>query len=286
MDQTIPLEKFEVIIVDNNSEDTTGEIGKTYQNKYRLIRCVTQRRKGVAQARNMGAACANADIILFLDDDMIASKNLLEEHIKAHSYHKGTVLGYFDSDWEKKGDTFLEYLEESGAQNSFDFKDENDVGYQHFFTGNISVKKHMFNKVGGFDEKFPAPSVEDIELGYRLYCYGDKIKFNKKAYSFHDYQPNFKDFRKKRFRVGLPLAYYLFKFPHLRPQIPLERIFWLLCPIFNLCAVIMWPVIRVNTKKLKWLRYRYYYWTLQMAIFQGLKKYEKRYPKQVVGHLV
>lgn len=81
--QTIGRENFEIIIVDDGSDDGTG----AYLVSLPSIRVLNQNRLGPGEARNSGFALAAADLILFLDADLVASPGLLENHWRYHRQH-------------------------------------------------------------------------------------------------------------------------------------------------------------------------------------------------------
>lgn len=79
--QTLNAKKFEVIVVDNGSNDKTKNKVENFKmnNSDFNIRLIEQLKRGVCLARNKGADIAKGDIFLFLDADNIADKNLLKE---------------------------------------------------------------------------------------------------------------------------------------------------------------------------------------------------------------
>jgi glycosyltransferase involved in cell wall biosynthesis len=64
---------FEVIVVDNNSSDATPGIARSYAS----VRYVFEGRQGLCFARNAGIVAAEGDVIVFVDDDIIAPPNWL-----------------------------------------------------------------------------------------------------------------------------------------------------------------------------------------------------------------
>jgi len=73
--QTIPRNKFEVIIVDGQSKDRTVEIAKKYADKV-----IQQKSKGVGGARNDGVEIARGNIIAVTDADSILFKKMRETY--------------------------------------------------------------------------------------------------------------------------------------------------------------------------------------------------------------
>ena len=75
--QTLNKEKYEIIVVDNNSKDDTAEVVKAFEND-ELIRYVFEERQGLSHARNRGVSEASGNYIAFIDDDAKAAPNWLE----------------------------------------------------------------------------------------------------------------------------------------------------------------------------------------------------------------
>src|SRR4051812_21396244 len=81
--QTADDNKFQLIIVDNRSTDTTALIAKTFlSNNPRLnIKYAFETNKGLSFARNRGIKEADGEIICYVDDDAILSPSYVQEMI-------------------------------------------------------------------------------------------------------------------------------------------------------------------------------------------------------------
>ena len=82
----------EIIVVVDGSTDGTEAAVKAIPCRHPK-KVIVQPNTGLAGARNRGAAEARGDIILFLDDDMMATPNLLREHARSHSEGAELVMG-------------------------------------------------------------------------------------------------------------------------------------------------------------------------------------------------
>lgn len=78
LDQTIPSELYEVILVDNCSTDGTGDTMRALTAEYCNLRYIYEDRLGLAIARNTGWQAAKGTYVAFLDDDAKAERNWLE----------------------------------------------------------------------------------------------------------------------------------------------------------------------------------------------------------------
>src|SRR5205809_539816 len=78
--QTLPAEKWEAIIIDNNSSDNTATIVKNFIDQHPQLpfRYVFESTKGLSYARNRGIAEARSSIITFIDDDAEAVPEFAE----------------------------------------------------------------------------------------------------------------------------------------------------------------------------------------------------------------
>jgi GT2 family glycosyltransferase len=127
---------------------------------------------GPAAARNRGAGIARGSVLVFVDGDVVAAPDALTRisEFFATFPHAAAVFGAYD---------------ESPDAPSFVSQYRNlSHRYVHctthreartFWAGLGAVRADAFHAVGGFDESFTRPCVEDIDLGYRLTAAGFQI---------------------------------------------------------------------------------------------------------------
>ena len=77
-EQSISKDKFEVIVVDNNSTDNTIQIVSGYVNKHRNFVLIEEKKQGVSYARNTGISSSSGKYICFIDDDAYADSDWLK----------------------------------------------------------------------------------------------------------------------------------------------------------------------------------------------------------------
>lgn len=175
----------EVIVVPDGCSDGTEDYLRSLTTHLRIISC-TQPNQGVAAARNNGLQRATGDLVLFLDDDVVPTPQLIREHLRVHSEQTGdlVVLGpmlspddFPLSPWVRWEQAML--IKQYDAMRAGIF----EPTARQFYTGNTSLARKHLIASGGFDENFRR--AEDVELAYRLEQRGLKFVFNPEAIGFH-----------------------------------------------------------------------------------------------------
>ena len=144
----------EVIVSDDGSTDDTRERVAAVRGTDERVRCLSSKRAGPAAARNRGWRAAAAPIVAFIDDDCVAEPGWVDRLV-------GALQG--SSGWAGvEGRTRPE-----GAIRGF-FYHTIDASEGSYLTCNIAFRRSELERVGGFDERFPHPASEDLDLAYRV----------------------------------------------------------------------------------------------------------------------
>jgi glycosyltransferase involved in cell wall biosynthesis len=155
-------EIFELIVVDDGSTDRSVELVGAH-SQVQLLR--SAQRGGPGAARNIGATQARGKYLWFVDSDVVLAPDAAR------------VLGTLLSG-EQPQAVIGSYDDAPGAHNFLSqYKNLVHAYYHHrgrrrastFWSGCGAVRRDLFVRLGGFDAKrYPYPSIEDIELGYRI----------------------------------------------------------------------------------------------------------------------
>lgn len=166
------FEDVEIIVVDDGSRESADAVvqPKTVSPPIRL-RCLYQKNAGPAAARNNGLRAAENDIVLFIDDDVLVSKELLRQHVQAHVDRPGSVIfglyPYVKPEIETPSYRYLDSIERD-ARKEVTADKSGYVEAKIVASGNLSVEKKQFPN-GVYDETLKTPMSEEIELAIRLW---------------------------------------------------------------------------------------------------------------------
>jgi glycosyltransferase involved in cell wall biosynthesis len=242
---------FEAIVVVDGSTDGTAEALRRLSVSFPL-RIVEQENRGAAEARNAGIAVASGEMLLTLDDDMVADSRMLVEHDLSHRSGADVVLGDLPLDpasprnmlswgvgeWARAR---RERLSAPGAE----------IGLGDLLTGQLSISRAAFESVGGFDTAFTREGMfggEDIDFGYRLLRAGCEIVFNPAAVSRQYYAVDPVLYLKRAREAGRARQELMLKHPELAqglgpgPSFKTRRSRWLLTPLLHAPAWLSAPL--------------------------------------------
>jgi cellulose synthase/poly-beta-1,6-N-acetylglucosamine synthase-like glycosyltransferase len=250
---------FEVVVVDDGSTDSTSKQMERYLTGTPLaIRYVYEENGGPAKARNRGISLLRTPLCLMLGDDIFASPNLVEAHLRLHQkYANLEVVALGFTKWSTSGQVitpFMRWIDESSTQ--FSYKDllaGGQANWKHFYTSNLSVKTELLRKFP-FKESFPYAAMEDSELGYRIEKqFGLTLKFVAEAQADHLHPTTFRQACDRMVRVGYSCRLFYELWPEERPPSNLlkrtaKRVFIrnsmllkLLMSVANVCSRVFCP---------------------------------------------
>ena len=214
-------ERAEIVVIDNGSAPAALQQAREIvagAERARLVECA---KRGPAAARNAGVAAAAGEVLLFLGDDTApAGAGLLRAHLDLHAARPAEgygVLGRISWDPRREITPFMRWLENGGPQFAYADIGAGPVAASHYFySSHASVKRAFFDRVGGFDERFPDAAVEDTELGVRLGDAGLEFDYHPELLVLHDHPTVLAGSLDRLVRVGRSAALY----NELRPDRP------------------------------------------------------------------
>lgn len=87
IDRSIRNLEAEVLLVDDGSTDTSGDMAQEYADTHPGFQCLHKENGGLSDARNYGAAKAKGKYLAFVDSDDMVAENMYENMVRAAEYH-------------------------------------------------------------------------------------------------------------------------------------------------------------------------------------------------------
>jgi GT2 family glycosyltransferase len=196
--QTMPSGAFEVIIVDDGSDQALTVDPAQWASKFKL-KLIRQHNTGPAGARNRGVAEAQGDFLAFTDDDCLPSPTWLQKLIAELRDHPeamvggATLNGLTDDLFAETSQLILEMVYCHFNQ------DPSDAYF--FASNNLACAKESFNSLGGFDTSFREAS-EDREWCDRWRINQHPLRWVPDATIEHQHPQDLLKFTKLHFRYG------------------------------------------------------------------------------------
>jgi glycosyltransferase involved in cell wall biosynthesis len=194
--QTYPKDKYEVIVVDNQSEDDISSLVGNYSQ----AKLTFESKTGSYAARNKGLSIAKGVVIALTDSDCIPAENWIEKGITnlLSVPNCGLVAGEIE--------VFCRDPNRPTAIETYDrirgFEQEDFLVNKHYgATANVFSFKKIFQDVGLFNEELMSGG--DKEWGIRVYAAGYKQIYADDVRVAHPARYSFSDLYKKVSRITL-----------------------------------------------------------------------------------
>ena len=187
--QTLERRDYEVIVVDNNSQDRTNVVVSAYPS----VRYVLERRQGLANARNAGVLAAQGEVIAFIDDDAEAAPGWLAALLEVYQSVPSALAvgGRAIPIWDASPPEWLDEnyhrplsLIDWGAEIRPLRWPERIIGV------NCSFRRQVFARIGSFDVALGRMGQcllgsEDTEIQQRIHDAGHGVYYTPRAVVRH-----------------------------------------------------------------------------------------------------
>lgn len=183
------LDKVERILVDNGSIDDSVRFMNSRFPEVRVI--VNQQNLGFAPACNLGARAARGDILVFLNNDIRVDPEFLHPLVDAVRSGETDCASSLLLSWDGNrvnfggaGSNFhgIGFQEGMDDENVDNYRTRKDILFA--CGGSMAISKKVFFDAGGFDDDFFA-YFEDVDLGWRLWVLGYKVRFIPESIAYH-----------------------------------------------------------------------------------------------------
>jgi GT2 family glycosyltransferase len=168
---------FEVIVVDNaSSDDTLRVVGEADAAADAHVRAIhLPQPMGPAIARNRGWRLARGELIVFTDDDVVASPDWLKPIAAAHERDPDAVIQGRTEPDPREAHKLSAFARSQSATGPGPW----------FQTCNIAYPRALLERLGGFDESFWEAAGEDTDLGWRAIEAGTRVIYESAALNWH-----------------------------------------------------------------------------------------------------
>ena len=227
-----------IVVDDASTEAGTDDIAR--RHGVTLLRM--ERQVGPALARNYGASQASGDVLMFTDADVVLHPDAIGIAARALQEDPETAAVFGSYDDRPAHPSFL-----SRYRNLYHHWNHQKGSEEAstFWTGCGAVRRDVFLESGGFSAAFGRPSIEDIELGYRLRAAGHRIRLLKDMQGTHLKEWTFAGMVKTDvFQRGVPWVALLRQHPDVPADLNLNpgaRIATLLAGLFLLFLLLLVP---------------------------------------------
>lgn len=188
-----PADRLEVIVVDNASTDESVAFLQREHPSVKLIR--NSANEGFARPNNQAAAVATGTYLALLNNDMRMAPDWLKRMVEFIEASPPDVacVGSRILNWDG---TTVDFIRGTMAYNGMGFQpgyqarvgtpEAEDYPDELLFAcgGAMLVRKDVYLEAGGFDEDYFA-YYEDVDLGWRLWVLGYRVRFCPEAVVYH-----------------------------------------------------------------------------------------------------
>ena len=217
--QDYPKNKFEVIVVDNNSEDDTAQRISAFisTNRDNLnLKYTQEKRQGDIYSRHSGAYNSEGNILIFTDDDATFDVNWISDVVEVFDTYPdaGAVGTRISIVWDNEPEDWVRNYENLLGKISFgEGYTISDTG-MYINNGSLGIKKALFAEVGGNNPgQIKDLLIGDAEMGLcrKLHALNIPIAFTDNTTMWHhqfvEKNGTFRDINRRAKNNGTAEAY-------------------------------------------------------------------------------
>jgi len=200
-----PRDRFEVIIVDDESEESPESMVALFQDRLN-VKLIRQSRAGVGIGRNTGAAQARGEFLVFTDDDCEPAPTWLQAlairfRETPHCIVGGrTINALSENIYSTASQLLISYL--------YAYYNTNPNQARFLAGSNLAVPVDRFQALDGFDEIFFLMGAEEREFCDRWMDHGYQMIYAPKVIVYHSHTLTFRTFVRQHFNYGRGAFYF------------------------------------------------------------------------------
>jgi glycosyltransferase involved in cell wall biosynthesis len=176
------FDSYEVIVVDQ-TKDHEPATQQFLDNNRVQFTYIFSEVPSAQRARNLGLERATGEVLVVIDDDTTFDPNFLHHHYNAIQSGLDVIQGRITEPNEALGKHprwMHNHIKVRGSDNC-----ETDGPSNNITGANFSFSRRVYEKIGGFDERFHGPVLDDGDFAQRAWRAGFKMGFVAKAAVFH-----------------------------------------------------------------------------------------------------
>jgi glycosyltransferase involved in cell wall biosynthesis len=197
--QDYSRERWNVVVVNDGGTDSSRALAESAAASF-PFNLISVPACGPAAARNRGARDSEADLLAFLDDDCQAEPAWLRE----------MALGIASSPYQACLGRTLNLFPENRPAGAYQFFMEFYRDYARLANGDLYLvmsnnaiyRRETFLALGGFNEDFPLPGAEDLELSHRIVAGGFRQGFLPQAVVRHAHCQTARAYLRQQYQYG------------------------------------------------------------------------------------
>jgi glycosyltransferase involved in cell wall biosynthesis len=177
----------EIIVVVDGSRDGSLELLQEHAAAEPRLKPVFIENRGPSASRQVGVEAATGELVLMLDDDLLAEPGLVARHAGHHVAADGiVVIGYYPSHGQRRRGSFPDEIYADAYRRGCEaYEHHGDEALLHLWGGNVSLRRSDCLRVGVHSDAFYSRYHEDQDFGIRCLQFGLRGVFDRSLRAQH-----------------------------------------------------------------------------------------------------